>query len=334
MDTIDSSVVIYKSEDGNAQLEVKLEEDTAWLTLNQIADLFDRDKSVISRHISAVFKEGELDREATVAEYATVQEEGDRKIARELVHFNLDVIISVGYRVKSKRGTQFRIWATKRLNEYLVKGYVLNKRRLEEKVEQLEELKKVVHLQDKVISSYQLVGSEAEGLVRVIADYTIALELLDDYDHQRLELPKSSTKEVYQISYNEAKRAIQTLGEQTKFQGLFGKEKDDSFKGSLENIYQTFDRIDLYSSVEEKAAHLLYFVTKNHSFTDGNKRIAAFLFVWFLERNGLLIKIDGQKRIPDNALVALTLMIAESNPDDKDMMIKVIVNLLTKEKNG
>ncbi|ELR72581.1 Putative DNA-binding protein [Fulvivirga imtechensis AK7] len=329
----EDQIIIYESPDGVAKLEVKLEEETVWLTLNQIADLFDRDKSVVSRHISAVFKEEELDRDATVAKYATVQTEGDRTVSRDTVHYNLDVVISVGYRVKSKRGTQFRIWANKVLKEYLVKGFAINEKRLKEKVEQLEELKKVVQLQDQVITNYQLEGGEAEGLIRVIADYALALDILDDYDHQRLKLPGSSTTEVYQIGYDEAKRAIETLGKQTNFQGLFGKEKDDSFKGSLENIYQTFDGHDLYPSVEEKAAHLLYFVTKNHSFTDGNKRIAAFLFVWFLERNGILFKENRQKRIPDNALVALTLLIAESNPDDKDMMIKVVVNLLTEKKH-
>jgi len=279
-----NQIVIYKSADGNAQLEVKLEEETVWLTLNQIAELFDRDKSVVSRHINAVYKEGELDREATVAKYATVQTEGERTIARDLAHFNLDVIISVGYRVKSQRGTQFRIWANKILKEYLVKGFSINEKRLKEKVEQLEELKKVVQLQDKVISKYELEGGEAAGLIKVITDYALALDILDDYDHQRLKLPESTTKEVYQIGYKEAKKAIETLGKQTNFKGLFGIEKDDSFKGSIQNIYQTFDGNDLYPSIEEKAAHLLYFVTKNHSFNDGNKRIAAFLFIWFLEK--------------------------------------------------
>jgi len=326
----EDQIIIYTSKDGQAQLDVRLEEESVWLSLNQITVLFDRDKSVLSRHINSVFNEGELARESVVAKNATTAADGK---TYQVDHYNLDVIISVGYRIKSQRGTQFRIWANKILKEYLVKGYAVNEKRLKEKAEQLEELKKVVQLQDRVISNYQLEGGEAEGLIKVIADYTMALDMLDDFDHQRLKLPKSDSKEVYQINYDEAKKAISTLGKHTNFQGLFGKEKDDSFKGSIGNIYQTFDKKDLYPSLEEKAAHLLYFVTKNHSFTDGNKRIAAFLFVWFLEKNKLLIKDDGQKRIPDNALVALTLLIAESNPQDKDMMIKVIVNLLTEKKH-
>ncbi|PIQ47924.1 MAG: cytochrome C biogenesis protein CycH [Cytophagales bacterium CG12_big_fil_rev_8_21_14_0_65_40_12] len=329
----EEQIVIYNSEDGEAQLDVRLENETIWLTQQQMADLFDSSRVNITEHINNVFSEGELDREATSRNFRLVQKEGKRTVNRNIDHYNLDVIISVGYRVKSKRGTQFRIWANKILKEFLVKGYSINEKRLKEKTEQLEELKKVVYLQEQVITNYILEGNEAEGLIRVIADYTTALDLLDDYDHQRLQIPETATEEVYQIQYSEAKRAIDTLGKQTNFQGLFGKEKDDSFKGSLQNIYQTFEGNDLYPSVEEKAAHLLYFVTKNHSFTDGNKRIAAFLFVWFLERNGLNKRENGTKRIPDNALVALTLMIAESHPSDKDMMIKVIVNLLI-EKEG
>jgi prophage maintenance system killer protein len=202
---------------------------------------------------------------------------------------------------------------------------------LQERTLQLQELKKVVHLQEKVISEHQLNTDESTGLIKIIAQYSRALDLLDDYDHQRLDLPEEGSKEVFQINYSEAKKAIYELGNQTKFEGLFGREKDDSFKGSLHNIYQTFAGQDLYATIEEKAAHLLYFVVKNHSFSDGNKRIAAFLFVWFLDRNNILYTEYGSKIIPDNALVALTLLIAESSPDDKDTMIKVIVNLITEQ---
>ena len=326
-------IVIYQTNTGQTHLEVTLKDETIWLSQAQMVELYEKNKRTISEHINNIFKEGELQQESTVRKFRTVQIEGNRETERSITHYNLDVIISVGYRVKSKRGTQFRIWANKVLKEYLVKGFSVNEKRLKEKVEQLEELKKVVQLQDKVISNYQLEGGEAAGLVKVITDYALALDLLDDYDHQRLKLPKSTSEEVFKIGYDEAKRAIETLGKQTNFKGLFGLEKDDSFKGSLENIYQTFDEKDLYPSLEEKAAHLLNFVTKNHSFNDGNKRIAAFLFIWFLEKNKLLIKDDGQKRLPDNALVALTLLIAESDPADKDMMIKVIVNLLTGKKH-
>ena len=326
-------IEIYQTNTGQTHLEVTLKDETIWLSQAQMVELFDKNKRTISEHVNNIYKEGELEKGSTVRKFRTVQIEGNREIERSITHYNLDVIISVGYRVKSKRGTQFRICANKILKEYLVKGFSVNEKRLKEKVEQLEELKKVVQLQDKVIANYQLEGGEVAGLVKVITDYALALDLLDDYDHQRLKLPKSTSEEVFKIGYAEAKRAIETLGKQTNFKGLFGLEKDDSFKGSLENIYQTFEGKDLYPSLEEKAAHLLYFVTKNHSFNDGNKRIAAFLFIWFLEKNKLLIKNDGQKRLPDNALVALTLLIAESDPADKDMMIKVIVNLLTGKKH-
>jgi len=321
-------IVIYESKGGRMQIDVRLQEDTIWLTQAQMGVLFDKNKRTISEHINNVFKERELKRKSTVRKSRTVQKEGDREINRTLHYFNLDVIISVGYRVKSKRGTQFRIWANEVLKEYLVQGYAINEKRLQEKSQQLQELKNVIRLQERVISEHPLETDEAKGLVQVIANYASALDVLDDYDHQRLKLPKTGTREVVKISYAEAKQAIAALGKQTKFEGLFGREKDDSFKGSLENIYQTFDGQDLYTTTEEKAAHLLYFVVKNHSFTDGNKRIAAFIFVWFLERNALLYGPDGEKTVSDSTLVALTLMIAQSHPTEKDMMVKVVVNLL------
>jgi len=322
-----SEIIIYKK-DNQVEVEITYDNESLWLSLNQIAELFDRDKSVISRHIKNIFKEEELTYYATVAKNATVQEEGKRKVARTIEYYNLDIILAVGYRVSSAKGTQFRIWANQILKNYLIKGFVVNEKRLQQTTQELQELKKVVQLQEKVITEYHLETDEAQGLIKVIASYSTALGLLDDYDHQRLKLPTKSTAEVVKINYDEARNAINELGKQTKFEGLFGKEKDDSFKGSLENIYQTFDGIELYRSIEEKAAHLLYFVVKNHSFTDGNKRIAAFLFVWFLERNNILYQPNGHKTIADSTLVALTLMIAQSNPNEKDMMIKVIVNLL------
>lgn len=321
-------IVIYSTNDGLSYVEVYIQDETVWLNRKQLSELFDRDIKTLGKHLSNVFKEGELDKNTTVAKFATVQNEGNREVTREVEHYNLDVIISVGYRVKSKRGTQFRIWANKILKDYLVKGYAVNEKLLKESNQKLNEFKKIVQLQEKVISEYRLDTDEAQGLIKVISSYSTALDLLDDYDHQRLKLPKTGNVEVVKITYEEARNAINELGKQTKFEGLFGKEKDDSFKGSLENIYQTFDGIELYQTLEEKAAHLLYFVVKNHSFIDGNKRIGAFLFVWFLERNNLLYKSNGNKLITDSTLVALTLMIAQSNPNDKDMMIKVIVNLL------
>ncbi|MFZ2283657.1 MAG: virulence protein RhuM/Fic/DOC family protein [Lutibacter sp.] len=322
-----SEIIIYKK-DNQVEVEITYDNESLWLNLNQIAELFDRDKSVISRHIKNIFKEEELAYYATVAKNATVQEEGKRKVARTIEYYNLDIILAVGYRVSSAKGTQFRIWANQVLKNYLIKGFAVNEKRLQQTTQQLQELKKVVQLQEKVITEYHLETDEAQGLIKVIASYSTALGLLDDYDHQRLKLPNTNTVEVVKINYDEARNAINELGKQTKFEGLFGKEKDDSFKGSLENIYQTFDGVELYRTIEEKAAHLLYFVVKNHSFTDGNKRIAAFLFVWFLERNNMLYQSNGAKTIADSTLVALTLMIAQSNPNEKDMMIKVIVNLL------
>ncbi len=326
-----NQIEIYQDIDSGISIDVKVESDSLWLDQFQLADLFDTDRTSIGRHIRNIYKNEELLEKATCAKIAQVQKEGSRTVKRSIKFYNLDVILSVGYRVNSKKGTIFRKWANSILNKYLIKGYAINEKRLQEKVEQFEELKKIVHLQEKVISEYQLDTDEAKGLIKVINDYTLALEMLDDYDFQRLQIPNKGVNELFKINYNEARKAINQLGIQTHFEGLFGREKDDSFKGSLENIYQTFDGIDLYPTTEEKAAHLLYFVVKNHSFSDGNKRIAAFLFIWFLERNNLLYTKYGSKRLADNTLVALTLMIAESHPGDKDMMIKVIVNIILKE---
>ena len=318
-------IVIYESKGGSTQIEVKLEAETVWLNLNQMTDLFGRDKSVISKHLSNIFKEGELDRDSVVAKNATTGADGK---VYQVDYFNLDVIISVGYRVKSKQGTQFRIWANKILKDYLTKGYALDKKRFTEQSRQLDELKQTVKLLGKVIESKPLNSDEATGLLKVVTDYAYALDVLDRYDHQVLEIEATSKKELFEITYPAAMEAIKSLKDKFGGSSLFGNEKDQSFQGSLAAIYQTFGSTDLYPSVEEKAANLLYFVIKNHSFSDGNKRIAAFLFVWFLEKNGILYRPDGSKKIADNALVALTLMIAESKPEEKDMMIKVVVNLI------
>jgi prophage maintenance system killer protein len=321
-------IVFYQLETDSKQIEVKLENESVWLNINQIALLFDRDKSVISRHLSNIYKEGELDKDSTVAKNATVQTEGEREVSREVEFYNLDAILSIGYRVNSKRGTQFRIWANKLLREYLVKGYAIDQKRFQEKSRQLDELKQTVKLLGNVIGTKALNTDEAIGLLKVVTDYAYALEVLDRYDHQVLEIEATSPKELFQITYPAAIEAIKSLKDKFGGSSLFGNEKDESFQGSLVAIYQTFGGKDLYPSVEEKAANLLYFVIKNHSFSDGNKRIAAFLFVWFLEKNGILYRADGSKKIADNALVALTLMIAESKPEEKDMMIKVVVNLI------
>jgi prophage maintenance system killer protein/transcriptional regulator CtsR len=324
-------IIIYQTEDGQTSLEVKLIEETVWLNLNQMAKLFKRDKSVISRHISNIFKTGELSREATVAKYATVQMEGGRKITRNIEHYNLDVMISLGYRVNSLRGTQFRIWANKILKDYIVKGYTLNEERLQSQIEKYEALKQSIKLIDNIIDRKLISTSESEGLLKVISDFSYALDTLDRYDYGKLELAHISDQAVKQISYKEAKGAIKTMQGRLSDSNLFGREKDNSFRTSLDTICQTFDGNDLYPSIEEKAAHLLYFIVKNHSFVDGNKRIAVAIFTWFLERNGLLYKSDGTKRIADNALVALTLMIAMSDPKEKDIITKIVVNLINKD---
>ena len=318
-------VIFYQTDPDKDQIAVKLEKETVWLNLNQIAALFDRDKSVISKHLSNVFKDNELDRKSVVAKNATTGADG--KIY-QVEYFNLDVIISVGYRVKSKQGTQFRMWANKVLKEYLVKGYTIDQRRFKEQSRQLEDLKQTVKLLGNVIENQSLNSDEATGLLKVVTDYTYALDVLDRYDHQILEIDSITSNELFQITYEAAMEAIKGLRDKFGGSSLFGNEKDESFQGSLAAIYQTFGGQDLYPSVEEKASNLLYFVIKNHSFSDGNKRIAAFLFVWFLEKNDILYRADGSKRIADNALVALTLMIAESKPEEKDMMIKVVVNLI------
>jgi prophage maintenance system killer protein len=326
-------IIIYQSADGISTVDVKVEKETLWLTLNQIADLFERDKSVISRHFRNIYEEGELDRGATVAKNATVQIEGERKVDRDIEFYNLDAIISVGYRVNSKRGTQFRIWANKILKEYLTKGYAINERKLKEQSEQYNSLKQAVSLLGNVLKSKELTSDEATGLLKVVTDYSYALDILDKYDHQQLTVEGTTDQQLFVATYAEAMQAIKDLKDKFGGSSLFGNEKDDSFKGSIGTIYQSFGGVEFYPTVEEKAANLLYFVVKNHSFSDGNKRIAAYLFVWFLEKNGILYREDGSKRIADNALVALTLMIAESKPDEKDMMVKVVVNLINSNNN-
>jgi len=279
-----SEIKIYKTPEGKTSIEVKLEKDTVWLNLNQMAELFERDKSVISRHVTNIYKEGELNKESTVAKIATVQKEGKRKIIRNIEYFNLDVIISVGYRIKSKRGTQFRIWANQVIKDYLIKGYAINQQLLQKQVKQLNELKETIKILGNTLEYKELTSGESKGLLKIISDYSYALEILDQYDYQTLKIENTSGKEIYQLTYEEAVKQIELVKKTYGNSELFGHEKDNSFKSSIATIYQTFDGIDLYPSIEEKAANLLYFIVKNHSFTDGNKRIAAFSFLYFLEK--------------------------------------------------
>jgi prophage maintenance system killer protein len=321
-----SEIKIYQV-NGITEISITVDKETVWLSLKQLVELFDRDKSVISRHVNNIFREGELDRNSVVAKNATTASDGK---TYNVDYYNLDVVISVGYRIKSQRGTQFRIWANKVLRDYLVKGYSLNHQVLAKKHEQLIELQETIRIVRSSLRSKELSGEESKGLLNIISDYSYALEILDQYDYQKLAVSNTTKEGPFRLTYQEAIAQIIIAKKPHGNSDLFGREKDKSFKSSIGAIYQTFDGNDLYPSVEEKAANLLYFVTKNHSFTDGNKRIAAFLFLYFLDKNGVLYTESGKKRIADNALVALTLMIAVSKPEEKDTMTKVIVNLINK----
>lgn len=308
------SLLFYKSEDGSIQLNVRLEKDTVWLTQSQISNLFGVDRTVIVKHIRNIYKSEELCEDATCAKNAQVQEEGGRMVRRTMPYYNLDMIISVGYRVNSKNATQFRQWATSILKQYLIKGYAVNNQRLQQLGEVIRIMKRTQNELD------------AKQVLSVIEDYNTALTLLDDYDHQCMKRPEGS-KDTYILSYEECRSLI----DQMRFNAdsnLFGHEKDDSFKGSIGNIYQSFGGEEIYPTLEEKAANLLYFVTKNHSFSDGNKRIAATIFLYFLDKNGILYDEDGNKRIADYTLVALTIMIAESRVEEKEMMVSIIMNCI------
>lgn len=320
----ENKIVIYQTEDGQTQIDVRLENETVWLTQAQMAELFQKDQSVVARHINNLFKEGELQKDSNMHFLHNTQYK-----YRPTTIYSLDVIISVGYRVHSKRGTAFRIWARQIIKDYLVKGYAVNERIHKE---QIGELRQLVGMLGRTIQNQPLLSNdETNALFEVVTDYTYALDTLDNYDYQRLVIDKTTKEEPFHATYDNAMEAINGLREKFGGSSLFGNEKDDSFKSSIGQIYQTFGGEDLYPSVEEKAAMLLYLVTKNHSFSDGNKRIAATLFLWFLNNNGILYRADGSKRIADNTLVALTLMIAESRTEEKDVMVKVVVNLINQE---
>ena len=324
-----NKIVIYQTEDGQTQIDVRLENETVWLTQAQMAELFETDRTSIVRHINNIYRVEELDREATCAKIAQVQTEGKRQVTRTIPYFNLDMIISVGYRVNSKRGVKFRQWANQVLKDYLVKGYAVNERI---RKEQIGELRQLVQVVGRAINNQELPSTtESQDLLNVVVDYTYALDTLDNYDYERLAIDKTTKEEPFHATYDNAMEAINGLREKFGGSVLFGNEKDDSFKSSIGQIYQTFGGEELYPSVEEKAAMLLYLVTKNHSFSDGNKRIAATLFLWFLNNNGILYRKDGSKRLADNTLVALTLMIAESKTEEKDVMVKVVVNLINQK---
>ncbi len=319
---LNDKIIIYQTDDGQTSIDVKLENETVWLSANQMATLFDRDEKTIRKHVNNVFSEGELKKENNTH---FLRVDG---VKQPVAFYSLDVIISVGYRVKSQRGTQFRIWANRVLKEYLVKGYAINKSLTEQRYTELKQL--VTVLGRTVKAQETLTSDDALNLVEVVSDYAYALDTLDRYDYQQLSVEQTTNEAKFHATYEGAMQAITELKEKFGGSQWFAHEKDDSFKSSIGQIYQTFGGQDLYPSVEEKAAMLLYLVTKNHSFSDGNKRIAATLFLWFMAGNGILYNPDGSKRIADNTLVALTLMIAESRTEEKDIMVKVVVNLINK----
>lgn len=320
---MNNSIEIYRSQDGSVQLNVKLENETVWLSANQMAMLFDRDAKTIRKHINNVFADGELTKESNTHFLRVANSD------KPVPFYNLDVIISVGYRVKSQQGVQFRRWATSVLKQYLIKGYAINQ---QIKLDRYNELKDVVRLMSRAVGLQDKVTTdEYSGLFNVVSDYVYALDTLDQYDYQSLSISKTTKDESFRATYDNAMEAINALKEKFGGSKWFANEKDDSFKSSIGQIYQTFGGEELYPSVEEKAAMLLYLVVKNHSFSDGNKRIAAMLFLWFLNNNRVLYAEDGHKRIADNTLVALTLMIAESRTEEKDVMVKVVVNLINRE---
>jgi len=320
-------IVIYQAKDKKVQIEVKLEQETVWLTQKQIAALFGTQRPAITKHLHNIFKNREL-RENSVCSILEHTASDGKKYSTKF--YNLDVIISVGYRVNSLRATQFRIWATSVLRKHLIDGYTLNERRLQDQKRKFEDLKKAIKLMQNVRDRKELEYKEAMGLLDVISDYSYALDILDDYDKRALKISKTSKEEKFRFTYEKAIKITDELKKRFGTSDLFGAERDNSFRSSIAAIYQTFVRKELYPSVEEKAANLLYFIIKNHSFVDGNKRIAASIFLWFLERNGILYKEDGSKRLADNALVALTLMIAESNPNERDVVVTLVVNLINR----
>lgn len=322
-ETIQNQIVLYQTNDGQTEIEVNMHGETVWLTQDQMSGLFERDQSVISRHIANIFKEGELDDQSNMQIlHNTISKYKPTKL------YNLDVIISVGYRVKSIRGTQFRIWANRILKEYLIEGYAVKETL---KLDQYKELKQLIKIMSRTLKTQlSLDSQDNRGLLEVVTDYAYALDTLDDYDNQRISGQGITKDDIFHATYELAIAAIEQLKEKFGGSVLFALEKDKSFHSSIGQIYQTFNSKELYETVEEKAAMLLYLVVKNHSFIDGNKRIGATLFLWFMENNGILYHKDGTKRIADETLVALTLLIAESKSEEKDTIVNVIINLITK----
>ncbi len=317
-------IIIYETKDGSTSIDVRMEDETVWLTQSQMVELFQTTRNNVTMHISNVFKEGELERNSVCKESLHTASDGKRYKTN---FYNLDVIISVGYRVKSQRGTQFRIWANSVLKKYLTQGFAINEKATKKQLDQMNSMLQILF---KSLENKEFKKDEAQVLLRIIQDYNYGLDTLDRYDNQILEVEKTTPKDKFKVTYEDAKNIISELKKKFKAGNLFGNEKDDSFKSSINTIYQTFDGKDLYPSIEEKASMFLYLLVKNHSFSDGNKRIGAFLFLWFLEKNKILYRKNGTKLLENNTLVALTLMIAESKSEEKDTIVKVVINLINK----
>ena len=326
-----NEIVIYKTEDDQTQIEVQFKNDTVWLTQAQMSELFQQTKQNISLHINNCFKENELDGEATVKESLTVQKEGSRQVKRKLEWYNLDVIISVGYRVKSKRGTQFRQWATTRLREYLVEGYAINEKRLAEKDLELKQLKDGIGILHRAIENEARSLADAGSLASLLDRFAAGLSLLDDYDHQTLDAKGKTERVAVQIGADEYRALVRGMDESFG-SSIFGMEKDQGFDSAVVQMYQTFNGKDLYPSLEDKAATLFYLVVKNHAFVDGNKRIAAACFLYFLERNGMLTLRDGRTLIDNDTIAALTLFIAVSKSDEMETVKNVVISILNRKE--
>ena len=325
---MNNNIVVYNN--GEIELKVSVENETVWLNRHQISELFERDVKTIGKHINNVFREGELEKSSTVAKFATVQKEGEREVTRDVEFYNLDVIISIGYRVKSQRGVKFRQWATKILKSYMIDGYVINQKKLQEK--KLKELDKTIQLIKQGLENRALNVTEAKGFVEIVSDYAKSWALLQGYDEQSLQEVVEHSEQKFVLYYNEALEAIAELKKTLMQKGeatiLFGQEKAGEFKGNLLNIYQTFGGVELLPSIEQKASNLLYYVIKGHPFNDGNKRIGAYLFILFLHKNGILHKANGEPKINDNALASLALLVATSAPEQKEIIIKLVMNML------
>ncbi len=326
-------IIIYQTPEGETELEVKLERETLWLNQHQLADLFETDRTSILKHIRNIIKIGELPEDSTCAKIAQVRKEGKRSVTRQILHYNLDMILSIGYRVNSKRGTQFRIWANNVLREYLLNGYALNEKRLSERERELQSLKSGIQLLERSVMKQAQRLDQAKAFVNIIADFSNGLGILDDYDNEKLDLKGRTEKEAEVITYEECKEIIGLTKDEFN-SPLFGREKDDSFKSSIGQIYQSYAEINLYPSIEEKAAMLLYLVVKNHSFVDGNKRIAASLFLYFLNKNGLLYLEEKEPLIDGNTLASITLMIAESNPVEMETVKRIVLSILNRSRQS